>query len=214
MSTRRPSTSPRRSPLEGARWALPALLALAACGASSDYLWVDDLPRTAAVEGPHDEYVIAAGDMVTIRVYNQDAISTRGRIRPDGKIGVPLGGEVEARGLRPVDLAKLIEAKLKPFVIAPSVTVSVDEQGPLRVSVLGEVAHPGVFAADAGAGVLQALAMAGGPTEYADRERVFVLRPQAGKPPLRIRFSLPKLSAGSGRGAVFTLENGDVVLVE
>ncbi len=67
-------------------------------------------------------------DTLTVRVYNQDGVTTRGRVRPDGRIALPLAGEVEAEGRRPADLAREIEAKLKPFFVAPSVAVNVDDQ--------------------------------------------------------------------------------------
>lgn len=186
---------------------------LAACGSAGSYTWVDDVPKTEIAGPTQGDYVIGSGDLLAIRVYNQEALSTRGRVRPDGKIGVPLAGEIEAQGRRPQDLAREIEAHLKPFVLAPAVIVSVEEIRPLQVSILGEVARPGVVSLEPGAGVLQALASAGGTTDFADRERIFVLRKRPAQPPLRIRFSYSQL-AGGGSGATFALVNGDVVMVE
>ncbi len=198
-----------------ARYALP--LALFAAGASGcgggAFVWVDDLPQrpAAAVD---DTYVIATGDVLNIRVYNQDSISTRARVTPDGRVAVPLVGELEARGARPAALARQIEDRLKPYVVAPAVSITLDEVQPMRVSVVGEVAHPGVFTVPAGTGVLSALAFAGGLTEYADRDSVFVLRARPGEALSRIRFSYNYLSRGLGRGALFALEPGDTVVVE
>ncbi|MFT3768660.1 MAG: SLBB domain-containing protein [Minicystis sp.] len=106
------------------------------------------------------------------------------------------------------------EARLKPFIVAPSVTVTLDEVQPARVSVLGEVTHPGVFVIPPGAGVLHALALAGGLTEFAGKDRVFVLRPRPRSAPLRVRFRYEDFSRGVGRCATFTLEPGDAVIVE
>lgn len=82
----------------------------------------------------------------------------------------------------------------------------------MQISVLGEVARPGVFSLEPGAGVLEALASAGGATEFADRGRIFVLRRRGERPPLRIRFSWARLAEGGG--AAFALADGDVVMVE
>jgi polysaccharide export outer membrane protein len=193
---------------------LLASLALAGCGASLPHVWVDQISQAEIGDTAGTDYVIARGDLLTIRVYGQDPISTHGRVRPDGKIAVPLAGELEAEGRRPADLAREIEARLKPFVVAPAVVIGVDEVQPIRISVLGEVARPGAFALEPRAGVLQALAIAGGTTEYADRERIFVIRRTPGKPPLRIRFSYADLAGGRGRAATFALATGDVVTVE
>lgn len=191
-----------------------ATIAIAGCGAAGEYVWVDQVPRTEIADAPPGDYVIASGDVLMVRVYNQDAISTRARVRPDGRIGVPLAGEIEALGRRPADLAKEIEARLKPFVVAPAVTIAVEEVQAVRVSVIGEVARPGTYALEPRAGVLDALAGAGGVSEFADRDRIFVLRKRAGKPPMRVRFSYARLAAGEGRAAAFVLIAGDVVTVE
>lgn len=192
--------------------ALCSALATPACGAAAQ-IWVDEVSSAELGQAAAGDYFIAAGDLLAVRVYEQDAVSTRGRVRPDGKISVPLAGEVTALRRRPADLAREIETLLKPFVRAPTVSVIVEEIQPVRVSVLGEVARPGVFVLDPGAGVLQALASAGGTTEYASRDRIFVVRRMSGGAPIRIRFSLDKLT-GDSRAAGFMLSQGDVVLVE
>lgn len=196
------------------RLILLAALPLAGCAHTDAYVWVDEVPTSQIAAPSPGDYVIASGDVLAIRVYNQDGLSTRGRVRPDGKIGVPLAGEIDALGKRPADVAKDIEAHLKPFFVAPAVIVAVEEIQPLQISVLGEVAHPGAFSLTPGAGVLQALAIAGGTTEFADRERIFVIRKRTIGPPLRIRFSYEQTTRGAGSGVSFQLLSGDVVTVE
>ena len=195
---------------------LPMALSLVLTGCSGDigsFTWVDEVPRAEIAAAAAGDYLIAEGDLLNVRVYNQDALSTRGRVRPDGRIGVPLAGEIEALGRRPADLAKELEARLKPFILAPAVVVGVEEIQPIRITVLGEVGHPGVFLVEPGAGVLQALASAGGTTEFADRDRIFVIRRRPAKEPLKIRFSYARLYNGA-RAPAFALATGDVVTVE
>ncbi len=183
------------------------------CGAGA-YVWVDQLGAAGAVAAPEGVYLIAAGDQLNIRVYDQDAISTRSRVGPDGTIAIPLIGEIMAQGQRPAALARQIEARLKPFIVAPSVAITVEEAQSVKISVVGEVAHPGVFVINPGAGVVQALALAGGITEFADRDSIYVLRAHAAKGPLRIRLTYAGLTRGLGRAPAFPLQAGDTVVAE
>ena len=183
------------------------------CGAGA-FVWVVQLGEAGAAAAPESSYAIAAGDLLNIRVYDQDAISTRCRVGPDGKIALPLAGEIEAQGQRPAALARNIEARLKPFIVAPSVAITVEEAQSVKISVVGEVSHPGVFVINPGAGVVQALALAGGITEFADRDSIFVLRARAAKAPLRIRLDYADLTRGIGRGPTFPLQAGDTVVAE
>ena len=191
-----------------------ALAALVACKSVGEYVWVDSLPPSP--KATEVEYLIGAGDVLSVRVWNQDAISAKVRVRRDGKISLPLVNDVEAAGLAPAVLARRLQVRLKDFVVNPLVTVVLEEGRPLQVFVLGEVAKRGSFDLERGAGVLQALAAAGGITEDAHGDRIFVNRARAsgeGKP-LRIRFDYDALTRGSGRGASFQLEPGDVIVVE
>jgi polysaccharide export outer membrane protein len=192
---------------------LSIALGPAACGAGS-YVRIDDLAEHDPRIAVDDAYVIGSGDLLNIRVYNQEAITTRGRVDADGKIAIPLVGEIAAQGEHPGALARKIEVRLKPFLVSPSVSITVEESQSVRISVLGEVTHPGVFPILPGTGVLQALALAGGITEYADRDRLFVLRARPGKPALRIRLNYKDLTRGVGRSATFSLASGDAVIVE
>lgn len=184
-----------------------ALAALAGCGSSGRYVWVDELPKSASA----DVYRIAAGDTLNVRVYNQENLSTKSKVRSDGRIAVPLVGDIEVRGKTPAVVAREIEARFKQYVVSPAVTVTVEESQPTTVAVLGEVAHPGVYAVDPASGVLQALAAAGGFTEFASRESIYVVRKL---PPQRIRFTWTALLDGDKRADAFRLHKGDVVVVE
>jgi polysaccharide export outer membrane protein len=118
---------------------------------------------------------------------------------------------VEARGKTPAGLAHEIEDRLQRYINQPHITIGVVETKPLDVSVLGECAHPGMFTLAPGAGVLQALASAGGFTEFANQNRIYVVRRN---PPMKVRFSYDDLTANQGNSARFVLRSGDVVTVE
>lgn len=188
-------------------------LALGGCKTTSPYVWVDSMPAQA--ELAQKEYVIQAGDQLSIRVWGQDAMSARARVRPDGRISLPFLDDVEAAGVTPNALGKRIQARLKEFVVNPVVTVSLEDLRPVSVSVLGEVARPGQYQLDQGAGILPALASAGGMTPFADKSSIFVIRRRIdGGDPLRIRFTYEALTGAQGRAAAFRLQGGDVVVVE
>jgi len=188
----------------------PLLVALG-CASSGAYTWFRDLPRNDW-EAPSGQYVIGIGDTLNVLVYEQASLTTRARIRSDGRLAVPFIGEIVAVGKPPTLLAQEIEGRLKQFILNPRVTVNVDESPPLLVSVLGEVRTPGTLTLQPGAGVLQALAQAGGPSDFADRSAVFVLRllPKS----QRVRFRYEELTQDLNSAASFPLRNGDVVIVE
>ena len=195
--------------------AMAALTALAACAStgSRPYVWVDDLVQPPSAErGPSDAYLIHPGDTLAVRVWGQDGMSGHARVREDGCISVLFLNDVEAAGLTPAVLSEQLQTRLKDFLAHPVVSVAVEEIKPIDVSVLGEVAHPGSYPLAPGAGLLQVLAAAGGLTDYANTDRVFVLRHDAG--PARIRFHYQELTRAGGRAGSFVLRSGDVVVAE
>ncbi len=189
---------------------LASLVFAAACGSTGPYVWVDSLPASSA--GSTDGVVIQDGDVVNVRVFNQEPLSTHEKVRPDGKISMPVIGEVMARNKKPAQLASEIQDRLKSVVVAPSVTVTLDaEHAELKVYVLGEVKNAGPFQLDHGAGVLHALASAGGLSEYADNDKIFVVRRSL---PQRVRFRYQDLRSADPKSVGFQLQAGDVVVVE
>jgi len=191
---------------------LPVVLLFftAACASTQTYVWIDDVP-SSVVDTP-SAYVIQPGDLLSIKVWNQDNMSTRVRVRDDGKISVPFLNDVQAANKLPTALAREIELGLKPYLNNPLVTVTIEEVRPLNISVLGEVVKSGSFSLASGVGVLQALAAAGGFTEFANRDAIYVIR--QGAPPNRIRFTLSQLTQATGKAGQFRLKNDDVVFVE
>jgi len=179
------------------------------CAGLGEYVWADALPETPT--NVADEYRLAPGDMISVRVFNQESMSGRARIRPDGRVTIPFVNDIPAAGHTTQDLGRNIQDQLHDFIKQPVVTVSLEEVGQAQLSVLGEVTRPGVYPLERSQGVLRALAAAGGLTEFAHKDRIFVVRPGA---PKRIRFSLERLSTPGSRSALFRLQTDDVVLVQ
>ncbi|MFT3915014.1 MAG: polysaccharide biosynthesis/export family protein [Anaeromyxobacteraceae bacterium] len=191
-----------------------AVAALFACGTTGKYIWVDQLSADRAEDGA---YRVAPGDLIGIRVWGQDAMSApRLRVREDGRVTMPFLQDVEAANLTPAELAKNLEGRFKTYVKEPIVTVTVEEARPVKVSVLGEVARPGAYDLERGAALLHALAAAGGRTQYAADDRIFVLRQDLSSKadPVRIRFRWGDLAAGKRPASTFRMRHGDVIVVE
>ena len=186
------------------------LVVVAGCAhAPGSYVWIDDFsePPSGAAE-----YIIATDDVVNVRVFGQESMSGRARVREDGKISLPFLHDVSAAGVTPVTLSTQLQTQLKTFILNPEVTVSLEEPRQVSVSVLGEVLRPGIYRLEPTAGVLQAVASAGGFTNFAGRD-LFVIRKVEGKP-TRIRFDYGALVDGRGTGIGFRLKPSDVVIAE
>jgi polysaccharide biosynthesis/export protein len=141
------------------------------------------------VPGPvqPEPYRIGREDVLDISVWRDPELSKVMPVRPDGYVSLPMVGDVAAAGKTPTELAEEIKGKLTPYVQEPRVTVSIKEVNSARVYVTGEVAHPGAYPLRGRVSVLQAIALAGGFTDFADRDGMKVLRKgqQAGQIPVR-----------------------------
>jgi polysaccharide export outer membrane protein len=207
-SSRRAIASRFATRVAGLVLALPLVTGCASDGA---YVWYTQLQRSEWGHAPQN-YLINVGDMVNIRVYGQEGLTAVGKIRRDGRIAMPLVGEVEVAGRTPAEVARDLEGKLKPFVNVPQVTVNVDQSQTVQVSALGEVNTKGVLSLEPPAVLLEALAQAGGLTDFADKSRIFVSR-QVPKWE-RIRFTYDAIIHNENGAATFPLRTGDVIIVE
>jgi polysaccharide export outer membrane protein len=185
-------------------------LLLASCRHAGAYVWADEYAEALRDPG----YQISSGDLLSIRVLNHDELSARVRVRSDGRITVPYLQDLPAAGLVPTELADKLRDGLTAFVNHPYVTVIVEEPKPTTVSVTGEVVRPGVYPFDAPAGVLQALASAGGLTQFAHGDDIFVVRRNGEGAPVRIRFRYEALAHAEGRAGTFSLQRNDLIVVE
>jgi protein involved in polysaccharide export with SLBB domain len=184
---------------------------LLGCAGAGQYVWYRELPSTERAADAGD-YVIGIGDGLNIRVYEQEGLSTDVKIRSDGKIALPLAGEIVAAGKRPAELSAELERKLKEFIVTPRVTVNVTTSHPITVTVMGEVGSVGVLTIEPPARLIDALARSGGLGEYAETDRIFVLRHFPSFK--RIRFTWEEILRNEGGSASFPLRSGDVVVVD
>jgi polysaccharide export outer membrane protein len=157
------------------------------------------------------EYRIGKEDVVSVEVWKDPALSAKVPVRPDGKITLPMVGDVVAEGRTAKELQAEVTQKLTPVVHEPVVAVMVSEINAARFFVLGEVAHPGAYPVRGTTDVLQALALAGGPNEWASRGNIVVIRKGAGGKEQRYNVNYREVS--SGKAQAITLIPGDTVFV-
>jgi polysaccharide biosynthesis/export protein len=157
------------------------------------------------------EYRLGPGDKLRVEVYRETQLSQSLQVRPDGRITMPLIGELAATGRTAVELRDAIATSLKEYVTNPVVTVIVQEAVAAQVYVIGEVAHPGTQVMQGSLTVLQALAQAGGLKEFADRGDIRILRKGAAGTTQTIGFNYK--DAVKGRIEPMQLQPGDTVVV-
>lgn len=200
---------PRAFVLKGRSGVLTLFLSsavLAGCAADKPYVWAETLPPENS-----SETTIRPGDHVFVLVQGQDAMSGEVQVRADGSIVQAVLGKVDVSGASPSEAARRISERLKGVVVDPRVTVAIVSTSS-KIRVVGEVAHPGPFEVGSNENVLDAIARAGGLTEFADKDRIFVLRRH---PRLsRVRFRYSDLVGAEAHSLSFRLQDDDVVVVE
>ena len=156
------------------------------------------------------EYFLGPEDVVQVWVWKEADLSTTVTVRPDGKISLPLIDELDAKGKSAKQLQEEIRNKLRSFIEEPVVTVIVTEINYPKISVLGKVHKPDIFKIKQKITVLDAIAMAGGFTDYAKRDKVIVIRNNSSQQQ-RIQLDLKRPGKGNGP---FYLQPFDTVYVE
>ena len=176
-------------------------------------LFVHTIPVHAGdTDASEDEYRIGPEDVLDVTLWNHPDVARVVPVRPDGRISLPLVNDVVVTGLTSQQLRDVLIQKFMPFVPNPEVSIIVREIHSFKVSVLGNVRTPGRFELKSRATVLDALALAQGLTEFAERRRIVVLR-HDGTQVKRIRFDYDDSVSESGAATVMFLRPGDTVFV-
>jgi len=131
--------------------------------------------RNAVLHDDAREYVIGAGDILDVRVFGEQDVSSGVIVRIDGRISLPLAGELMAAGKTPAALSESIQNELERFIEAPEVTVMLSEGRSKTYYILGEIASPGEYDISRPFTVLQAIARAGGFGEWAKKDRIMIV---------------------------------------
>jgi polysaccharide export outer membrane protein len=160
------------------------------------------------------EYRIGPSDVLSISVWNREDLSRTVIVRPDGMLSFDLVGDIEAVGLTPMELQQTMEEALGKYIniIPGEVAVVVNEVHSYKVSVLGEVNEPGRFEFLDQVSVLDALAEAGGLTEFAANNDIVILRSNKGSTET-IRFDYRRMLKSANPDDKVLVFPGDIILV-
>ncbi len=168
----------------------------------------------ATAPRPHDDsFVIGNDDVLAINVWKEPDISRSIPVRSDGKISLPLVGEVQATGQTPLKLEQEIAAKLKNYISEPEVTVIVQQINSQKFNILGQVSRPGSYVITNSATVLDAIAVAGGFRDFAKQKSIYILRQNADGTQTRIPFNYKEVVKGQNPAQNIKLQPRDTIVV-
>lgn len=151
-------------------------------------------PRVADVHS--DTFIIGVEDVLNVNVWKEPEISRTLPVRPDGMITLPLVGDIQAKGLTPVQLQDEVTASLRKFLSDPQVTVIVNEVRSLTFNVVGQVMRPGYYPLTRRMTVLDAIALSGGFQPFAKQKKVYVLRTSAEGKQVKLPFNYKDVIKG------------------
>jgi len=170
--------------------------------------------NSIASDKPHDEkFVIGNDDVLGISVWKEPDLTKSVPVRSDGKISLPLVGEMQASGKTPMQLERDISEKLKSFITAPEVTVIVQQVLSRRFNVLGQVSKPGAYPLTAATTIVDALAIAGGLRDFAKKTGIYVLRKSPDGQEQRLKFNYKDFLKGKNMNQNIKVEPNDTIIV-
>ncbi len=171
-------------------------------------------PASVSATKPHDDsFVIGNDDVLAINVWKEPDLSRSIPVRSDGRISLPLVGEIKAAGQTPLKLEQEIASKLGPYLEEPEVTVIVQEIRSEKFNILGKVAKPGSYPLKDSATVLDAIATAGGLRDFAKQKSIYILRQNPDGSESRIAFNYHEVIKGKNIGQNIKVQRHDTIVV-
>jgi len=167
------------------------------------------LPRPV----PDESFIVGPDDVLAISVWKEPDVSRVVPVRSDGKISLPLVGELEASGQTPRQLEREIASKLQSFISEPEVTVIVQEAKSQRFNILGQVARPGSYLLTNTSTVLDAIALAGGFRDFAKKKSIYVLRQNPDGTQSRFGFNYKDVVQGKNSDQNIRLKPRDTLVI-
>lgn len=158
-------------------------------------------------------YIIGNDDVLAINVWKEPDLTRSIPVRSDGKISLPLVGEIEATGKTPLQLGQEITARLKSYIAEPEVTVMVEQINSKKFNILGQVAKPGTYSLTQASTVVDAIALAGGFKNFAKRKDIYILRQNANGTVSRYVFNYDDFLNGNEPARDIQLQPNDTIAV-
>jgi len=165
-------------------------------------------PKTAA-----EDYIIGPSDVLAINVWKDTELSRNVPVRPDGKISLPLIGELQVSGLTALKVQGMVTERLKEYISNPEVTVIVQEVKSRTYTILGKVAKPGSYELGKPTTVLEAIAVAGGFLDFAKASKIYIIRPTGNGPSTTLHFDYKRVIKGLNPEQNVELKSGDTIIV-
>jgi len=175
--------------------------------------------ETAAQQNPPntkrvvDDYIIGPSDVLAINVWKDTELTRTVTVRPDGKISLPLVGELEVSGLTAPGVQRLIVQRLTEYISNPQVTVMVQEVKSQTYVIVGKVGRPGSYELGKPTTILEAIAIAGGLVEFAKASNIRIIRRVNASKSEELRFDYKKAIKGKNLEQNVELKNGDTIVV-
>lgn len=160
-----------------------------------------------------DAYVIGNDDHLAISVWKEPDLTREIPVRSDGKISLPLIGEIQASGRTPLQLESDIASRLRNYVTVPEVTVIVEQINSKKYNILGEVGRPGTFPLTLSTTIMDAIASAGGLRDFAKKKDIYILRQKADGTQTRLNFNYKDFIKGKNISQNVKIEPGDTIIV-
>ena len=171
-------------------------------------------PNPTRVSKPHDDsFVIGNDDVLAINVWKEPDVSRSIPVRSDGRISLPLVGEVQASGRTPLKLEEEIASRLKGYISEPEVTVIVQQINSQKFNILGMINRPGSYAITNSATVLDAIALAGGFRDFAKQKGIYILRQNPDGSQTRLPFNYKEVVKGHDSAQNIKLQARDTIVV-
>jgi polysaccharide export outer membrane protein len=158
------------------------------------------------------EYLLGLGDIIEVQVWKEPDLTKTLTVRLDGRISLPLAGDILAAGKSPEQLASDLEEKLKAYITEPSVTVILSKSTSRKYFIIGQINQPGEFTIDAPITILQALARSGGFQEWAKKDKIVIIRRQSGKENF-LPFDYEAFTEGKNISQNIDIAPGDTIIV-
>ena len=169
--------------------------------------------RPSGAKAHDDTYLIGNDDQLGINVWKEPDISRVVPVRSDGKISLPLIGEIQAAGKTPLSLEHEIATKLQSYISDPEVTVMVQQINSQKFNILGYIAKPGSYPFNGSTTVLDAIALAGGFRDFAKQKSIYVLRQNPDGTQARLPFNYKDVIKGKNAAQNVKLQPNDTIVV-
>ncbi len=166
-----------------------------------------------ATKAHNDSFVIGNDDHLAISVWKEPELTKAIPVRSDGKISLPLVGEIQASGRTPLQLELDIANRLRNYITVPEVTVIVEQINSKKYNILGQVGRPGAFPLTRSTTIMDAIALAGGFKDFAKTKGVYILRQNPDGTQSRLNFNYKEFIKGKNLSQNVKIEPQDTIIV-